>query len=56
VLCLPRSACISPPIIRILQVWNGAQTESRQVTIGLRGDSNVEILSGLQEGEKVVVR
>lgn len=37
-----------------VQVWNGRTTEPREVTIGLRGDTYVEILSGLEEGELVV--
>jgi multidrug efflux pump subunit AcrA (membrane-fusion protein) len=57
VLCLPRSVVhASADNKAILQVWDGVQTEERQVSIGLRGDSNVEILSGLEEGEQVVVR
>jgi multidrug efflux pump subunit AcrA (membrane-fusion protein) len=40
----------------IVQVWNGTATESREITTGLRGDANIEIVSGLQEGEQVVVQ
>ncbi|HUH96254.1 MAG TPA: efflux RND transporter periplasmic adaptor subunit [Anaerolineales bacterium] len=57
VLCLPRSvvhASSSDQVV--LQVWNGVGIEDRQVTIGLRGDSDIEIVSGLQEGDQVVVR
>ncbi len=57
VLCLPRSVVhASGDNKAMLQVWDGRQTSSRQVTIGLRGDSNVEITSGLTEGEQVVVQ
>ncbi len=57
VLCLPRYVVhASADNQAILQVWNGSQAENRQVTIGLRGDSNVEILSGLKAGERVVVK
>lgn len=57
VLCLPRSLVHASAENKAqLQVWNGAATEDREVTTGLRGDSNVEIVSGLQEGEQVVVR
>jgi HlyD family secretion protein len=57
VLCLPRSVVhASGNDKAIVQVWNGSSTESREVTVGLRGDSNVEIVSGLTEGEQVVVR
>ncbi|HZU85880.1 MAG TPA: efflux RND transporter periplasmic adaptor subunit [Anaerolineaceae bacterium] len=57
VLCLPRA------VVRAngdgnaqLEVWNGMAKEKRVVTVGLRGDSYVEILSGLQLGEKVVTK
>ena len=57
VLCLPRSVVhASGNDKAVVQVWNGSSTESREVTVGLRGDSNIEIISGLKEGERVVVR
>ena len=57
VLCLPRSVVhASGNDTAVVQVWNGSSTESREVTVGLRGDSNVEITSGLTEGEQVVAR
>jgi RND family efflux transporter MFP subunit len=37
-----------------VEVWNGRITENREIEIGLRGDTYVEILSGLEEGELVV--
>lgn len=37
-----------------VQVWANGQKESREIKIGLIGDQNVEIVSGLQEGEQVV--
>lgn len=37
-----------------VQVWRNGVAESRTVQIGLRGDTYVEILSGLAEGELVV--
>ena len=57
VLCLPRSVVrASGNDKAIVQVWNGSSTESREVQVGLRGDSNIEIVSGLKDGEQVVVR
>lgn len=37
-----------------VQVWHNGVVESRTVQIGLRGDTYVEILSGLTEGELVL--
>jgi HlyD family secretion protein len=57
VLCLPRSVVhASGNDKAVVQVWNGSSTESQEVKVGLRGDSNIEIVSGLTEGEHVVVR
>ncbi len=57
VLCLPRSVVRASGVDEVsLKVWNGQTTETRTVTIGLRGDSDVEILSGLSEGEQVVIQ
>lgn len=39
----------------ILQVITKGKVEDRQVTIGLEGNDYVEILSGLNEGEEVVI-
>ena len=39
-----------------VDVWLNGQTEQRTVQVGLRGDSFVEILSGLDEGEAVVAQ
>ena len=57
VLCLPRSVVhTSGDNTAMLQVWTGMETETREVTTGLRGDTSVEILSGLEDGEEVVVQ
>jgi HlyD family secretion protein len=57
VLCLPRSAVRASGVDEVsLKVWTDQIVETRTVTIGLRGDSDVEILSGLSEGEQVVIQ
>jgi HlyD family secretion protein len=57
VLCLPRSIVRASGVDEVsLKVWTGQTSETRKVTIGLRGDSDVEILSGLKEGEQVVIQ
>lgn len=37
-----------------VQVWTGAGIEERSIRVGLRGDTHVEIVEGLREGEQVV--
>jgi len=37
-----------------VEVWVNDHAEPRTVQVGLRGDSFVEILSGLEAGEQVV--
>lgn len=57
VLCLPRSVVRASGVNEIsLKVWTNQAVEIRDVTIGLRGDSDVEILSGLSEGEQVIIQ
>ncbi|RPI93220.1 MAG: HlyD family efflux transporter periplasmic adaptor subunit [Chloroflexi bacterium] len=57
VLCLPRSIVRASGVDEVsLKVWTGTTTETRSVTVGLRGDSDVEILSGVSEGEQVVIQ
>ena len=57
VLCLPRAAVRASGENKVvLKVWNGSQTETREIVVGLRGDAFVEILSGLKEGDQVVTK
>ena len=57
ILCLPRAVVrASSGDTTIVKVWDGAQETSREITTGLRGDTYVEIVSGLEEGEQVVTR
>jgi HlyD family secretion protein len=63
VLCLPRALAQAAadgadgkhPTATV-EVWDGAQKQKRVIEVGLRGDTQVEILSGLKEGELVVAR
>jgi HlyD family secretion protein len=57
VLCLPRAVVrASSGDTTTVKVWDGVQEVSKQIKIGLRGDTNVEIVSGLKEGDQVVTR
>jgi HlyD family secretion protein len=57
VLCLPRSVVRASGVDEVsLEVWKDPTVETRTITIGLRGDSDVEIVSGLSEGEQVVIQ
>lgn len=54
-LCLPRAVVHASSATKTtVKVWNGSQAEERQIELGLRGDTSVEILSGLAEGEEVI--
>jgi HlyD family secretion protein len=57
VLTLPRRALRARANTTVsVPVLQGGQTITRSVKIGLVGDLNVEILSGLQEGDQVVTQ
>jgi len=57
VLCLPRAVMrASGGNTTIVKVWDGVQTVEKEITVGLRGDTYVEIVSGLSEGEQVLTR
>jgi Cu(I)/Ag(I) efflux system membrane fusion protein len=56
VLAVPSSAVIDSGVRRIVLVDRGeGRFEPREVKIGRKGDSYVEVLSGVQAGENVVV-
>jgi RND family efflux transporter MFP subunit len=57
VLCLPRAVVrASSGDTTTVKVWDGTQELSQQIKTGLRGDTYVELLSGLKEGDQVVTR
>lgn len=56
VLMVPRGAVQGLKDKTIIEVLVDDLIKEREVEIGLRGDDNVEVISGLTEGEKVVAR
>lgn len=57
VLCLPRAMVrASGGDTTTVRVWNGIEETTKEIKLGLRGDTYVEIVSGLSEGEQVVTR
>lgn len=57
VVCLPRAVVrAAGGDTASVRVWNGQAIEKRTVEVGLRGDTDIEIRSGLQAGEQVVAR
>lgn len=55
VLVIPRRALTTRGGQSFVTVLRGGQTETIPVTVGMRGDTMVEIVNGLQEGDTVVV-
>lgn len=57
VLCLPRAIVrASGGDTTTVRVWNGLEETTKEITLGLRGDTYVEIVAGLSEGEQVLTR
>jgi RND family efflux transporter MFP subunit len=57
VLCLPRAMVrASGGDTTTVRVWDGVQATTQEIALGLRGDTYVEIVSGLSEGDQVVTR
>ncbi|HOA51603.1 MAG TPA: hypothetical protein PKI05_05060, partial [Thermogutta sp.] len=56
VLLVPRISVVREETDRwVVWVWNKRRVERRVVTVGIMNDSFAEILSGLAEGEEVVL-
>lgn len=55
VLTVPLEAVISEGGKTFVSVWDGKKALRRPVELGLENDDTVEVLSGLQTGEKVVI-
>jgi RND family efflux transporter MFP subunit len=56
VLAVPREAIKKVKEKNLVEVLVDDLIQEREVEIGLRGDTLVEIVSGLEEGEKVIIR
>jgi HlyD family secretion protein len=57
VLRLPRSLVRARSNgVATVRVWIGTEIQERSIRVGLRGDTYVEILEGLHEGEQVVAQ
>ena len=57
VLCLPRAVVHAwSGDTTTVKVWDGLQEVTQEIKLGLRGDTYVEIVSGLDEDEQVVTR
>ena len=57
VLTVPQEAIQEKNGNKIVQVFKNGKTEDRDITTGLEGsDDLIEIISGLQEGEKIIIQ
>jgi RND family efflux transporter MFP subunit len=57
VLCLPRALVrASSGDTTTVRVWDGVAEKTQVITLGLRGDTYVQVVSGLTEGEQVITR
>jgi HlyD family secretion protein len=55
-LCVPIQGVMSEGAIKYVLVPSGSQYEKRAVKVGRRSDRYAEILAGIKEGEKVLLR
>lgn len=55
VLIIPKQALKKINGDKIVKVLNGKEVEERKIEIGLEGEDNIEVISGLTEGERVVL-
>jgi HlyD family secretion protein len=55
VLRIPKNAMENIDGKDILQIITNGKVEDRQITAGLEGNDYVEVLSGLNEGDEVIV-
>ncbi len=55
VLVIPKQALKKINGDKIVKVLDGKEVEERKIEIGLEGEDNIEVISGLIEGERVVL-
>jgi len=55
VLYVPYQAVFESPKGPIVYAWNGSAIEPRQVELGRRSESQIEIASGLDEGDRIAL-
>ncbi|XOA42960.1 MAG: efflux RND transporter periplasmic adaptor subunit [Candidatus Nealsonbacteria bacterium] len=55
VLVIPKRAVKKMDGKKIVQVFKDGEIKEREIEIGLKGNEYIEVISGLQEGEKVVI-
>lgn len=56
VLIIPKSAIKEKDGKKITQVLEGKALKEKEIEIGLKGDDMVEVVSGLNEGEEIVIK
>ena len=53
---IPSSAVLSKTGDRFVYIVEGGKAVYREVATGIGGDGTIEIISGVKEGEEVIVR
>jgi len=56
VIAVPKEALKRKGGDKIVRILNRSKIEERVVQVGIEGDDSVEILSGLEEGEEIIIR
>lgn len=55
ILVIPEEAIKKEDGKNFVKVYKNGKIEKREIKVGLKGDGKVEVVSGLKEGEKIIL-